>query len=76
MRFKFIALAVSFSAIFMFSSCLSDNTDSIVYYDDCALTAFSVGTLKIVKDTVSSKGEDSTYTTTLNCSRYAYTIDH
>ncbi|WP_146154194.1 DUF6242 domain-containing protein [Prevotella sp. oral taxon 376] len=75
MRFKFIALAVSFSAIFMFSSCLSDNTDNIVYYDDCALTAFSVGTLKIVKDTVSSKGEDSTYTTTLNCSRYAFTID-
>ncbi|SFF86294.1 DUF6242 domain-containing protein [Prevotella sp. KH2C16] len=75
MRFKFIAFAVLFSAIFMFSSCLSDTKDDIVYYDDCALTAFSVGTLKIVKDTVSSKGEDSTYTTTLDCSRYAFTID-
>lgn len=75
MRFKFIAFAVSFSAIFLFSSCLSDSTGDIVYYDDCALTAFSVGTLKIVKDTVSSKGEDSTYTTKLDCSRYAFTID-
>ena len=75
MRFKFIASAVLFTAIFMFSSCLSDSTDNLVYYDDCALTTFSVGKLKIVKDTISSKGKDSTYTTTLDCSRYAFTID-
>lgn len=56
-------------------SCLGNDGQDIVYYDDSAITAFSLGTLNIVKDTVTKSGADSTYTTTLDCSSYRFTID-
>lgn len=63
-------------SMFMLSSCLSDTSDEIVYYDDTAVTAFSLGTLNITYHTTASDGvTDSTYTSTLDCSGYHFNID-
>ena len=57
------------------SSCLSDSSSSTTYYDDAAITAFSLGTLKRVYTKKLSSGKDTTYTTTVACSTYKFTID-
>lgn len=75
MRIKSLALILTIVVATALTSCLSDGDSDVTYYDDDALTAFSLGTLNIVRDTVSSTGEDSTYTTTLDCSSYLFTID-
>lgn len=75
MRRKLLPFAMLFSAIFIFSSCFLKTEDDVTYYDDSAITAFSVGTLNRIMTTTSSTGADSTYKTTLDCSKYAFTID-
>lgn len=69
-----LLLAVS---MLLLSSCLGSSTDdNITYYDDTAVTAFSVGTLNITYHTTASDGvSDSTYTSTLDCSGYKFYID-
>lgn len=67
----FVALVLG---VLSFASCLG-SADEYVYYDDTAITSFTLGTLNIVVDTTSSTGEDSTYTTTRDCSSYKFYID-
>ena len=55
----------------MLASCLGNNDDDITYYDDTALTAFSLGTLKYNKRV----NADSVASTTLDCSSYKFYID-
>lgn len=63
-------------SMLMLTSCLSDNTDEIVYYDDTAVTAFRLGTLNITYHTKAKDGvTDSTYSSTLDCSGYRFDID-
>lgn len=57
------------------SSCLKDEETETVYYDDTAVTVFTLGTVKRTLHTTSSKGEDSTYTASVTGSRYAFSID-
>lgn len=57
------------------SSCLGDDNSNLTYYDDTAITAFSLGTLKRTMHTTSSTGEDSTYTASLSASGYYFFID-
>lgn len=57
------------------SSCLKDDDTEAVYYDDTAVTAFTLGTVKRTLHTTSSTGEDSTYTASVTGSRYAFSID-
>ena len=70
MKRKFQPFLLLFSAIVLLSSCLSDNTDTVSYYDT-AVTAFSVGTLK--QNVVTAAGNDSVIKT--DCSKYKFYID-
>lgn len=69
-----LSLFLLSSASLIFISCLS-NDDDIYYYEDSALTSFSLGTQKFIVDTVGASGADSTYKTTLDCSGYKFYID-
>lgn len=57
------------------SSCLKDDDTEVVYYDDTAVTAFTLGSVTRTLHTTSSAGEDSTYTATVTGSLYAFCID-
>lgn len=57
------------------ASCLGKNEDTTTYYYETAVSSFSIGTLKRTVHTRSSKGEDSTYVTTVNASGYKFNID-
>ena len=75
MKRKFLPFLALFSAIFLLASCLGTDTEEASLYEDTAMTAFSIGTLKRHVHTTSSTGKDSTYTTTLSCSSYVFYID-
>lgn len=69
-------LAILFSGTFLLASCLSDDTDNnFVYYDDTAITSFSLGTLNRYLHTLSSEGEDSVYKVEVAGSSYKFYID-
>ena len=55
----------------MLASCLGKDDDEVTYYDDTAITAFSLGTLKYNKRV----NADSVANTTLDCSGYKFYID-
>ena len=58
------------------SSCLGTSEDKTSYYDDTAITAFSLGTLNLTKKTKTKDGlRDSTIKTTYNANSYQFNID-
>lgn len=62
--------------VIMLSSCLGSDEDEVTYYDDTAITAFTLGTLNVNHQTKASDGiTDSTYVTTLTGSTYLFNID-
>lgn len=71
------------SAVLLAASCLSDDTDNnFTYYNDTAITSFTLGTLKRVvytkaKSTFDDNGnpKDSSYTAELDGSAYKFSID-
>lgn len=71
---KILPIAMLLLVAAVAASCLGDNED-VVYTDDTAITSFSLGTLNVIHHTTSSTGEDSTYTSTLDCSDYVFYID-
>lgn len=75
MRKQLLSMASFALAITTLSSCLGEST-SYTYYNDAAITAFKLGTLKRTMHTLKkTDGTDSTYTTTLDCSGYTFYID-
>lgn len=74
MKRIFVPFFVLFAGLIVFVSCLGDGEDYI-YYDDTAITSFTLGTLNQTVDTTTSAGKDSTYTTTVDCSGYTFYID-
>lgn len=63
-------------SVFMLSSCLGSDDDEVTYYEDTAITAFTLGTLNVNHQTKASDGvTDSTYVTTLTGSTYKFNID-
>ena len=59
------------------TSCLGDDeTTDVSSYDDMAITAFSVSSVKRVIHTTTSTGTDSTYVTTVNSGLPVFSIDH
>ena len=72
---KLLAFAVMLSAVLTLTSCLGDSDDEVIYPSDAAITSFTLGSLKCYTTTTSSKGVDSTYTTTLKGSDYHFMID-
>lgn len=70
MNKKLLSFLLLFSALFFFESCLDSDTDG-TYYDDTAITAFSVGTLK--REVINSSGNDTIIS--IDCSSYNFYID-
>ncbi len=66
---------ILFSTIILLVSCLSSDYDNVTYYADTAITAFSLGTLNRYLTTISSEGEDSTYSEEVTGSLYKFYID-
>ena len=76
MRHQPTAIALLLSAGLMLGSCLGhDHNDTdYTFYNDAAVTAFSLGTLKRPAHTTASTGEDSTYIETFT-STVSFYID-
>lgn len=73
---KLLSLAIMVSAMLSLSSCLNnDDNDDITYYDDTAITAFSLGTVNRVVHTTARDGSDSTYVGKYDASVYRFYID-
>ena len=73
---KFLAFACMALAMFGFSSCLNSDEDEITYYDDTAVTAFSLSAANRYIHTTASDGvTDSVYKTSLTVTGYAFSID-
>lgn len=75
MKRKLLPFFMLISALLMLSSCLKSNDEDVTYYDDTAITAFTLGTLKQQVTTTSSDQTTTTSTTTIDCSGYAFYID-
>lgn len=75
MNKRLLSVAMLFSVVLLLASCLKDDNSDASYYDDTAITAFSLGTLNRYQTTLSSKGVDSVYKTTITGSQYAFSID-
>ena len=60
---------------FSLVSCLEDDDNDYVYYDDSAISTFSVKTAKQYIHTTTKSGKDSVYTKTLSLSAYKFVID-
>ena len=71
MRNRFIYIGCLLACSVMLASCLGKDDDEVTYYDDTAITAFSLGTLKYNKRV----NADSVANTTLDCSGYKFYID-
>lgn len=73
---KFLAFACMALAMFGFSSCLNSDEDEITYYDDTAVTAFSLSAANRYIHTTASDGvTDSVYKTSMTVTGYAFSID-
>lgn len=77
MRNKIFSLLAILMGIFLLSSCLKDNKEENenITTDDTAITAFSLGKLKLVRDSVNKAGRDSTYIIDYDASSYKFYID-
>lgn len=75
MRFKIKLLALLLMVVCVMSSCLDSDDTEIFTYDDTAVTAVTLGTLKCYRHTLSSKGVDSVYSISVTGSSYHVYID-
>lgn len=75
MKTKLLSFIALFSTLLAFTSCLKGNDDEGTTYDDSAITAFSLGTLKYTKHAKTKAGADTIIHTTLNASSYKFYID-
>lgn len=71
-----LPFVILLSVIFLCASCLDDSNDTdFVYYEDTAISGFSLGTLNRYLHTTSSTGEDSIYRVSVTGSNYKFYID-
>ena len=75
LRTLITAAAAIITVLTMTTSCLSDDKIEVVQYNDAAITSFSLGKLNRLMHTTGSKGQDSTYTASVDYSSYLFTID-
>lgn len=76
MNKRYSIVVLLFAIISLMTSCLSDKETTLTYYDDAAITSFSLGTMNRTVNSVSSKtGKDTTYVIQFSGSSYTFTID-
>ncbi len=69
-------LCLLLTAALVFVSCLSEDENEVVLYNDCAITSFEVTTAPVYRHTTTANGEDSMYVTHgNNMTEYKFTID-
>lgn len=68
--FMLCAIALSMA------SCLEDEKETLVYYDDTAVTGFSIGNLNKYITVKSSSGSDSIVKSVIDASSYRFTINN
>lgn len=73
---KLSSLFIMVVTLLIMSSCLGTSEDKTTYYDDTAVTAFSLGTLNITRQTKTKDGlRDSTVKSTYKANSYHFNID-
>lgn len=73
---RLFSLLIIASAVVSLTSCLSNTDDEVTYYDDTAITAFSLGTINRYNHTTTKDGTgDSVYVTKIAGSNYKCYID-
>ena len=75
MKSKIISFILLILTVITISSCLNDDSTDLVYYDDTAITGFSLSDFKYSVTLKNSKGEDSIVTKTGKGSDYKMYID-
>lgn len=76
MRKNISWLALLLASVLTLSSCLGDNDDTeYTYYSDTAITAFTLGTVKRYLASTTTAGNDTTLSSTVTGSQYAFVID-
>lgn len=71
-----LPLTLLLTAIFLCASCLNSDEDELVYYQDTAISSFSLGTLnRYITGTAKDGITDSIYKTTVTGSNYKFYID-
>lgn len=73
---KLLSGLVVVSSMLGFTSCLNEKADEVTYYDDTAVTAFTLGTLNRYLHTTASDGvTDSIYKSSYSAGSYVFYID-
>ena len=72
---KLVNAACMLLVIAVLTSCLKSNDDEAVYYNDAAITSFTLGTLNRYLHTTTAAGKDSIYKTSVAASSYKFNID-
>ena len=75
MKRYFLPFVLLLATVCSLSSCLGDEDNEIVYFDDAALTSFTLGTLNCYLHTTSKSGADSIYKRSVVGSNYKFYID-
>lgn len=73
---KYSFLAVMVAILSLLTSCLGDSNVNVVYYDDVAITSFTLGDMKRAVHTTTSAGKDSVYYATVTGANFKFSIDH
>ena len=73
MKKSILSLSVAVLSLFLICSCKDD--EAAVLSTDCYINSFELGNVRRQVETVTSAGNDTTYTITYNASYYPMTID-
>ena len=65
---KNIIAIISLMLTTLVSSCINDDSTEIEYYDDAAITSFSLGKISRTIYTKNAAGKDTVYVSTISCS--------
>ena len=76
MNNRYILIAFCISFLTFMTSCLSDDMNDVVYYDDAAISSFSIGTLTRTVYGKTTAGVDTVMTSNSSYDSYTFTIDH
>ena len=73
MKKSILSLSVALFSVFLVCSCLND--DETVLSTDCYISSFTLGNVKRQVTTVTSEGNDTTYSVTYSASYYPMTVN-
>lgn len=76
MNNRYSIVIVMFAVLSLVTSCLTDSDTKITYYNDAALTSFSLGNMSRKVYTKTKSGKDTSYVTTYSAAGYTFSIDH